>query len=357
MKKIITAVLVLSLLAVLTTASSGQAGTAADPLITQSYADGTYADSIVDAGAEIINNRINGILADVGDDSLFAGFDLKRSDGWERLAAQVGSTVTLVTGSSFMLTFGKASVSIASGEVIDIATGRPVSSGTSLRQLSRYFCTEDTVATFTSVDGITFLVEGSYSRGDGVSVMYPDYNDVLGLEWYTDPAGFVKKTGLYHDSGSASFRPQETITRAELVYALWVAFGRQESDYEPMFQDLAEDWYTPAVRWAAEHGITAGLSDTVFGPLGGVNREQFASMLYRTASVMGIDVSERANLSVYSDWETINDWGRDPISWATAEGFLSGMGNGTVSPLLATTRAQAASVIMRYTAVNPTPVG
>lgn len=353
MKKIITAVLVLSLMAALTTASSGGAGTASDPLITKSYADGTYADSVVDAAADIINNRIDAILESIGrEPSSYAGLDLRRAEDWTPMAAQVGSSVTLVMGSSFILTTGSATVDIASGEIIDVATGASVPSGSTLRQKSRYFCTEDTVATFKSVDGIAFLVEGRYAPGKGVTEAYPDYDDVVGLEWYTDPAAFVKDNGIYHDSGDASFRPQETITRAELVYALWVAFGRQASDYEPPFTDLTEDWYLPAVRWAAEHKITEGMSPTTFVPMGGVNREQLARMVFLCADLAGFDVSKRADLTVYSDWETINDWGADPISWATAEGIITGMDVGTVAPLDHATRAQIASVLMRYLAAN-----
>lgn len=353
MKKIIIAVLVLSMLTLLTTASSGGAGTTSDPLITQSYADGIYSDTVVDAGEKIIDSRVDGILEGLGGDaSSYAGLDLRRADAWTQMAAQVDSAVTLVTGSSFILTFGSAALDITSGEVIDIATGAVVPSGSTLRQMARYFCTEDTVASFKSVDGIAFFVEGRYAPGKGVSTLYPDYNDVLGLEWYTDPAAFVKQHSLYHDSGEASFRPQEVITRAELVYALWTAFGRQLSDYEPMFQDLTEDWYIPAVRWAAEHKITEGISDTVFSPMGGVNREQFARMLFLCAQLVGIDTSNRTDLAVYTDWETINDWGSEPISWATAEGYISGMNDGTVSPLQAATRAQVASVLMRYAASN-----
>ncbi len=350
MKKIITAVLAVSLLALPATASSNQAGTAADPLITQSYADGTYADSVVEAGEKLINSRIDAILMGLGGDlTSYDGLELRRADIWKPLAAQVGSSVTLVMGSSFILTFGNATLDIVSGEVIDVATGQSVPSGSALRQLARYFCVEDTVASFKSKDGITFMVEGLYSPGKGVSATYPVYDDVLGLEWYTDPAAFVREQGLYHDSDNASFRPQEVITRAELIYALWVTFGRQPSDFEPTFQDLTEDWYTPAVRWAAEYEITAGMSETEFAPMGGVNREQFAAMLFRAATVMGLDVSARADLSVYSDWETVTDWGFDALSWATAEGIITGMDDGTVSPLEGATRAQIASVIMRYT--------
>lgn len=353
MKKILAAVLSVSVFALLTTASSGQAGTASDPLITKSYADGTYTESVVNAGASVINSRIDAILASLGvTDPSRPGLDVRYTDGWELLAAQVGHSVTLVSGSSFLLTFGTATVSITSGEVIDIATGQSVPSGSTLRQMSRYFCVEDTVAVFTSVDGTAFMVEGGYSPDSGISRQYSDYDDVLGLEWYTDPARYVKTVGLYHDYDAASFRPQDTITRADLVHALWVAFGRPASDFEPTFQDLAEDWYIPAVRWAAERGIVAGMDALTFNPMGGVNREQLAAMLFRSAAAAGVDVTNRVDLSIYSDWQTITAWGFDAISWATAEGYISGMNNGTVAPLEPATRAQVASVVMRYASAN-----
>ena len=40
------------------------------------------------------------------------------------------------------------------------------------------------------------MVEGRFSPDAGTSRQYQDYSDVLGLEWYTDFARYVKSSGL-----------------------------------------------------------------------------------------------------------------------------------------------------------------
>ena len=47
----------------------------------------------------------------------------------------------------------------------------------------------------------------------------------------------------------------------------------------------AEDYFCPAVLWAAEHGITAGTDSTHFSPADPCTRGQIVTLLYRDLGI------------------------------------------------------------------------
>ena len=78
-----------------------------------------------------------------------------------------------------------------------------------------------------------------------------------------------------------------------------------------------------------------------------VTREELILAVYHCAR-KGLDVSARADLSGYGDAGEISAEALDAISWAVAEGILSGTGKNTLSPREKATRAQTAAVLMRF---------
>ena len=46
-------------------------------------------------------------------------------------------------------------------------------------------------------------------------------------------------------------------------------------------QDVCDSYYADAVNWAAENGVTKGISETLFGPDGSCTRAQIVTFLYR----------------------------------------------------------------------------
>ena len=118
------------------------------------------------------------------------------------------------------------------------------------------------------------------------------------------------------------------------------------------FTDLTAAWYQDAVTWAAENGIVYGMTQTSFQPNGTVTREQLATILRRyTSDYLQHDTDARQDFAAFEDGETVSGWAYASMQWAVAEGFISGNRNGGklyLSPKNGATRAQVASVLMRY---------
>ena len=76
-----------------------------------------------------------------------------------------------------------------------------------------------------------------------------------------------------------------------------------------------------------------------------------ASILYRYANYKGYDTMASADLSKFPDAGKVSAYAVTALSWANAEGLISGTTNNgvtTLDPKGNATRAQVASILMRF---------
>ena len=110
-------------------------------------------------------------------------------------------------------------------------------------------------------------------------------------------------------------------------------------------------YYGEAIRWATSEGIAGGYGGGVFGPNDPITREQLATMLWRYAQTEGYDVSvgEDTNILSYTDALDVAEYAIPAMQWAVGTGIINGTGDGsTLTPQGQATRAQAATVLMRF---------
>ena len=90
-----------------------------------------------------------------------------------------------------------------------------------------------------------------------------------------------------------SFAPDEPCTRAEAVPFLWRAMGSPApSSAEDPFTDVDESSpYYEAVLWAAENGVTRGVTATTFAPDAVCTRAQAVTFQWRAAGQPAASVS------------------------------------------------------------------
>ena len=85
-----------------------------------------------------------------------------------------------------------------------------------------------------------------------------------------------------------------------------------------------------------------------FNPDGEVTREQAMTMLMRYAKYKGMDVSATVELTKYADADQIGEWASDAVHWAVAVGLINGTTPTTLEPQGTSTRAQVATILMRF---------
>ena len=130
-----------------------------------------------------------------------------------------------------------------------------------------------------------------------------------------------------------------------LLLPVWAAAAEPLPDAGPgaSFVDVkSSDYCYDAVQWAVSIGITSGTTPDRCSPGAACNRAQVVSFLWRAAGSPA-PTGDAACSDVKSD-----DYFRDAVLWAVAEGITHGTGSGTFSPYAPVSRAQAVTFLHRY---------
>ena len=177
------------------------------------------------------------------------------------------------------------------------------------------------------------------------------FTDVSETAWYKNSVDYAVEHGLMNGTGTNTFEPESTMTRAMLVTVLWRYANAPKPGANPFTDVPNGKWYTDAVAWAAENGVVNGVGDGKFEPDGSVTREQMATILYRYAQKVGIDTSKHTELSAFPDASRVSAYARAPMQWIVAEGVIGGSrenGQDWLNPQGNATRAEVATILMRF---------
>lgn len=170
------------------------------------------------------------------------------------------------------------------------------------------------------------------------------FTDVPATHWAAGAVEFVTSQGLLQGTGASTFAPEQPMTRAMLVTALWREAGSPVVNFAMEFDDVAEgQWYTEAVRWAASEGIVAGTGKG-FSPNAALTRESLAAILFRYAGGQ----ADGGSLDSYADGTGVSAWAREAMNWAVAQGLITGKSGGRLDPGGTASRAEVSAILMRY---------
>lgn len=176
------------------------------------------------------------------------------------------------------------------------------------------------------------------------------FTDVKESDWFYETVKYVNENGIINGMTEDTFAPATQLTRAMLVTILYRVEGSPEVESDSKFSDVKNsDWYGAPVIWAAENGIVNGVSETEFAPNNAITREQIAAIMYRYAGSKNIDTKLEGNgVAAFSDASTVSTWAKDAMSWAVNAKLINGKTETTVNPQDKATRAEAATIIMRF---------
>ena len=110
------------------------------------------------------------------------------------------------------------------------------------------------------------------------------FTDVKASDYYYNAVLWAVENGITNGASATTFAPDATVERGQVVTFLWRAADKLASQADNHFTDLKDGaYYTDAVLWAVEKGITTGTSATTFAPEAGCTRGQIVTFLYRAA--------------------------------------------------------------------------
>ena len=162
--------------------------------------------------------------------------------------------------------------------------------------------------------------------------------------FYFDPVYWAVEQKITKGTSEKLFSPGESCTRAQVVTFLWRAAGEPEpTETVNPFQDVKADaYYSKAVLWAVEKGITKGTSADAFSPEATCTRAQIVTFLYRADGTPEVSRKSRP----FTDVDPAQYYA-DAVAWAVENGVTTGKSPETFAPNATCTRAEVVTFLYR----------
>jgi len=254
-------------------AASG--GSSDDPLISLSYLNGAFMDTV----RQRIDAQRSGTSASVA----------ANADVWTETRLKSGDVLSGSTGTCVLPLAGGMTVSFSSGAVVDATSGTEVSSGSALTVRHRYLVAENTAATFTVADKTAVMdYQGPYSLSYSSAT---DYNAM---------AEALKTIHLFRGSLTgygSGFDLEVSPTRLQALIMFIRLMGEEDEALAytgtTPFTDIAAG-SEPAryVGYAYSQGYTNGYTKTTFRPSQKVNAYQYVEFVLRALGYSSIGTTD-----------------------------------------------------------------
>lgn len=168
------------------------------------------------------------------------------------------------------------------------------------------------------------------------------FTDVSADGYYYDAVAWAVELGITQGTSATTFDPYNPCTRAQIVTFLWRAAGSPTVTTASKFTDVSSSkYYSDAVAWAVQEGITYGTSATAFSPNDTCTRAQAVTFLYRAKNSPAVSGTNNFTDVVSGAYYT------DAVQWAVNTGATKGTSTTTFSPKQTCTRAQIVTFLYR----------
>lgn len=196
---------------------------------------------------------------------------------------------------------------------------------------------------------------GGGGGGSAVSVSKPEneetektgkYTDVPQEHWAAESINILAEKGIVTGTGEGTFEPERTVNRAEFVTMIVRALGIELVEETTMDDVNSGDWYYQTVNSAVKAGLVSGYEGK-FRPMDSITREEMAVILSNALKYKGTATTDAEKVSEFTDVDSISSWAVESIKNMVKEGMLTGFEDNSFRAKELTTRAQAATVILR----------
>lgn len=161
----------------------------------------------------------------------------------------------------------------------------------------------------------------------------PSFSDVPSSFWAYEQITWVAEQGIMNGYANGTFAPDNNTTRQ----ALWMVLGRLSGELN------ADSTMAQAREWAIANNVSDGTN-----PGNAMSRQQMVTMLYRYAQMKGYATNGSTDLSTYPDAAGVASYAQDALSWAVANGVVTGTTDGRLNPEGTASRAHFAVFMYRF---------
>ena len=214
-------------------------------------------------------------------------------------------------------------------------------------------CTEGGYTTYTCGCGDTYVADETPALGHDWhatecgrcdATRENPFTDVPNNSWFVNAVLWALEEKVTNGVSATMFGPNEYCNRAQAVTFLWRAAGSPAptSNVNPFVDVPAGEFYTDAVLWAVENGVTGGVNATHFAPADKCNRAQIVTFVYRALGEPEVTTTENPFVDVPAD-----EFYADAVLWALENGITTGVTNTHFAPGGLCNRAQIVTFLYR----------
>lgn len=220
-----------------------------------------------------------------------------------------------------------------------------------------------------SPDAQTAVGTGSGWSERSVPQAAQDLGVTYTSRWFTDVSGSayagelntMATYGLLRGQGDGAYKPEGSVTRAELCAMICQVLNRVSASPCPFTDVPANAWYAPYVTKACEIGVIRGKGNGTFDPNGLVTQEELATCVGRLADFLNanchelLDGVDGLNFDGAA-MENFSTWAR-PYVWLLADGYRDNVDENAptmlcdapenIEPRANVTRAEAGATLCR----------
>ena len=164
--------------------------------------------------------------------------------------------------------------------------------------------------------------------------------DIKGHWAYDSIKQFIDK-GYINGYDDKTFKPDNSITRAEFVKIVNRVFNYTESIEENFIDVDNSNWYYEEICIGVKQGYINGYSDGTFRPNEFITREEVASIVKRITNL-----EKNRSLKFADDFE-IGDWAKSSVYALADNGIMHGYEDNTFRPKNKITRAETVVTLSR----------
>lgn len=174
--------------------------------------------------------------------------------------------------------------------------------------------------------------------------------DINAADWYAEACMQSIKYGWLNKKTNGNFYPNQYASRYEMINAIWHISGCTEGADKNIFSDYpAEDWRKTPINWGYENKIIEGIGDGTFRPNDNITREQMMTILKRYCEYSSCMTSpNQLTKKTFSDGNQVSEYAEEAVDWAVSNGLLNGYEDNTIRPQGKITRAELATVLLRF---------
>jgi len=176
---------------------------------------------------------------------------------------------------------------------------------------------------------------------------FPDVNS----HWAELEIRALNARGIIRGFGDGTFLPDIPVTRAQFAKMLVLALGyadeaEQLARVPSRFVDLGQHWALGYMELAHDLGLFMGYGDGRMRPDNPISRAELVAVVIRA---MNLESQVKSDPQMqFTDFYEVPAWARGYVALAHEKGVVSGFPDGSFRPFERTTRAEAAVMVMRF---------